>query len=101
MAFAGLWDVWKGPQGEVESCTILTLAATPAVAELHDRMPVILSPSQVDIWLDPQVEDLGRIRALFAAFPEEELRIYPVTGSVNTPQYEGEDCVVEVIRAGL
>ena len=96
MAFAGLWDVSNGPQGTIESCTILTIAATPKVAELHDRMPVILSPSQYDLWLDTEVEDPGRIRRLFEPFPEEELRIYPVTSSVNTPQYEWEDCVVEI-----
>lgn len=45
-AFASLWDCWNPPGGTpVESCTILTTAANRLVADLHDRMPVILRVS--------------------------------------------------------
>src|SRR5580704_9395637 len=40
MAFAGLWEAWKSPDGPVESCTIITTEATDSMGELHDRMPV-------------------------------------------------------------
>ena len=44
-AFAGLWSIWYGPdERKLRSCTILTTAANSAIASLHDRMPVILSP---------------------------------------------------------
>ena len=53
-AFAGLWDRWRGPQGHViESCTILTTTPNSLLADIHDRMPVILSPDNYDLWLDP------------------------------------------------
>ena len=43
-AFAGLWERWMSPQGEwIESCTILTNTPNSQLAEIHDRMPVILS----------------------------------------------------------
>ena len=43
-AFAGLWDRWRGPDGEViDSCTILTTTPNELLADVHDRMPVILA----------------------------------------------------------
>jgi putative SOS response-associated peptidase YedK len=53
-AFAGLWDRWKDASGRaVESCSILTTAPNSLLADVHDRMPVILSPEHYDLWLDP------------------------------------------------
>jgi putative SOS response-associated peptidase YedK len=45
-AFAGLWTTWADRQtGElIESCTIITTAPNELVAQVHDRMPVILPP---------------------------------------------------------
>ena len=48
MAFAGLWEVWRGPDKEtaddestwVHSCTIITGEPNEVVAPIHDRMPV-------------------------------------------------------------
>ncbi len=48
-AFAGLWDQWKSPDGQIiESCTILTTTPNSLVADLHDRMPVIVPPDKYD-----------------------------------------------------
>src|SRR5262245_38778046 len=45
MAFAGLWEVWRPPQGDsVASCTIITTEPNGLMADLHDRMPAILAP---------------------------------------------------------
>src|SRR5205807_4812106 len=52
-AFAGLWDEWRSPDGEIiESCTILTIGPNALVADLHDRMPVIVTRDKYDGWLD-------------------------------------------------
>ena len=55
-AFAGLWDRWPDPAGEVvETCTILTTKPNSLVAEVHDRMPVILKSDDYDLarpWRD-------------------------------------------------
>jgi putative SOS response-associated peptidase YedK len=51
-AFAGLWERWKPAAGDaVETFTIVTTEANPAVAEIHDRMPVILALEAEDAWL--------------------------------------------------
>ncbi|MBI2803117.1 MAG: SOS response-associated peptidase [Gammaproteobacteria bacterium] len=57
--FAGLWASWydKGtPDAEpLETFTILTRDASPALAEVHDRMPVILPQGAYSAWLDRRV----------------------------------------------
>jgi len=43
LAFAGLWERWKNPEGEdVLSCTIIVSGASAWMAPYHDRMPVSL-----------------------------------------------------------
>ena len=53
MVMAGLWAKWKDPKSgdEVQSCTILTCGPNDVMAELHNRMPVILSESDWAKWL--------------------------------------------------
>jgi putative SOS response-associated peptidase YedK len=42
-AFAGLWDQWKNLLGEViETCSIITTTPNALLADVHDRMPVIM-----------------------------------------------------------
>jgi putative SOS response-associated peptidase YedK len=54
MAFAGLWDAWKEPEGEtwLQSFAIITTEANEVMAPIHTRMPVILHPRDWEEWLD-------------------------------------------------
>jgi len=54
-ALAGLWESWAPPEGgeRIETYTIITTAASAAVAPIHDRMPVVLARDLEDRWLDP------------------------------------------------
>ena len=57
-AFAGLWDSWESPEGEmVHSYTIITTAANQIMKPVHDRSPVILRKEGEDLWHDPHVND--------------------------------------------
>ncbi len=53
--FAGLWDAWGdrsvGPQ--LESCTVLTTTPNAEMAAVHDRMPCVLEPEDIEPWLSP------------------------------------------------
>ena len=52
LAFAGLWDDWRKPDGEVlTTFTVLTCEPNELVRPLHGRMPVILEPDRYDEWL--------------------------------------------------
>lgn len=55
ISFAGLWSRWRAPDGvELLSCAVLTKAASPSVAPVHHRMPVVLEPSRYAAWLSPK-----------------------------------------------
>ncbi|MEZ0366956.1 SOS response-associated peptidase [Mycobacterium sp. pUA109] len=55
---AGLWSVWKGPEGAkpLLSCTIITTDAVGELADIHDRMPLVVPESDWDTWLDPDAD---------------------------------------------
>lgn len=58
MAFAGLYNNWKSPEGEeICSSTIVTTNANSLVMPLHDRMPVILHQDDFRQWLNPDEHD--------------------------------------------
>ena len=54
LLLAGLWDQWQGEGTSVTSCTIVTTAATEAMAGFHHRLPLMLSHQEVDLWADPE-----------------------------------------------
>jgi putative SOS response-associated peptidase YedK len=91
-ALAGLWDRWKGPQGEVTSCTIIVTGANAFMKPLHDRMPVILAPQDYARWLDPDNHDTASLKQLLAPAPEDWLAEWPVSRALNNPRHEGPDC---------
>ena len=47
---AGLYDSWK--LGKFLSCTILTKPADAAMAELHPRIPILLTPETALDWMN-------------------------------------------------
>jgi putative SOS response-associated peptidase YedK len=59
-SFAGLWDGWKAPGGEpIRACTIITTTPNELMANIHNRMPVMLHSEAEKVWLDPEVQDHG------------------------------------------
>jgi putative SOS response-associated peptidase YedK len=83
MAFAGLWESWMGPNGEeMETAAIVTTAASPSIAHIHDRMPVIVPSEAFDFWLDPKV-DGEMASAVIAPAKDALLECYPVSSAVN------------------
>lgn len=88
-AFAGLWEKWKSPDGElVESCTVLTTSPNELMATIHDRMPVILKPADYGVWLDPQLDDAGALFTLLVSYPTEEMQAEQVSHVVNNARNE-------------
>ena len=75
--FAGLWECWEGPDGPVESCTILTTTPNDLMGTIHSRMPVILDPRDYEQWLDPKEQDAAAVATLLRPFPAERMRAYP------------------------
>jgi putative SOS response-associated peptidase YedK len=99
-AFAGLWERWRDPANEVvETFTILTTQPNPSVADVHDRMPVILSAEDYDLWLDPGVTDSARVPDCLKPFDARLMKKYPISARVNRVENDDEYCAREIAIA--
>jgi len=95
MPFAGIWDSWRAPEGQVvESCAILTTAANGAVGAIHERMPVILHPDEFGQWLDREQHDPATLMPLLTPYPSDCLEVYPVSTLVNSVANDQPECIV-------
>ena len=106
MAFAGLWERWRVPDGArlsgslaeyrpgdlVETFTILTTAANATMRALHDRMPVILPPEAFGAWLSGGEVALGPA-------PDDLMAMHAVDPRVNSPRHDDPECVLPVAPA--
>ena len=85
--FAGLWDRSTTDSGEViESCTIITLPASPFMARIHNdkqREPALLLSEDHEAWLSGNAQDAF---ASLKPYPDELLCAWPVSKRVNTPR---------------
>jgi putative SOS response-associated peptidase YedK len=89
-----LWDRWESPdKGVIETCTILTTAANAVLAPIHDRMPVILPPTEYARWLDPALQNTDSLGPLLVPFPPEDMMAFPVSTRVNAPSVDDEKCI--------
>jgi putative SOS response-associated peptidase YedK len=97
-AFAGLWDRWKGSAGEVvESCSILTTTPNALLADVHDRMPVILRPDNYDSWLDHDLTRGDAVTELLTPFYAALMRRYPVSTHINFVKNDDPDCATPLL----
>ena len=94
MAFAGLWESWKSPDGGiVRSCAILTTAANEFIAPIHHRMPAILSAETEPLWLDPLTETPATLEPLLLPAPSELLDVREVSPTVNNVRNDNPGCI--------
>ena len=95
LALAGLGASWKDPETEgwVKTCTILTGSPNPMVAELHDRMPVILPEESWSEWLDRDNNDRNHLQSLLTVFPKEQMAEHPVSTLVNKVANNYPECI--------
>jgi putative SOS response-associated peptidase YedK len=86
LALAGLWELWRDAGGQwLATCSVVTTDATEPVAEIHDRMPVVLDPDEWDEWLDPDALGAAGARELAARLqPGSRLERWAVSAQVNS-----------------
>lgn len=53
LALAGLYEFWGTGPERLVSCAIITTAALGPLADIHERMPLIVPPESWAAWLDP------------------------------------------------
>ena len=96
-AFAGLWAVWKDPDGNtVPSCTIITTEANDLLRPIHHRMPVILPRQMEEFWLDQDVQDTAALEDALTACPSDPMKTYQVSTPVNSPRNNGRQVLESV-----
>lgn len=100
LLLAALYDVWKGPVGDegVDSVTILTMEpdGTPMM-NVHDRMPIFLTPESAALWLDPAAkwrDIIGSVVKASQAHAQSQLLIYEVSPLVSNIKNESSDCIL-------
>lgn len=120
MAMAGLYEFWRDktlpddhPQAWWATCTVITTAAETgplanatggtgpqagpqSLADIHPRMPLMLTPDRWDAWLDPARTDTGELRELLAPPPEGLMRAYPVSTDVSNVRNNGPELLEEL-----
>lgn len=84
--FAGLYEHWQAPEGgELHTCTILTCSPNDLVKNYHNRMPVMLGEETRWSWLDAD-KDEDALLDLLIPYPAGEMKCYPVSRAVNSPE---------------
>ncbi len=91
--FAGLWDRWERDGEGLLSCAILTAPAAPAIAHLHDRMPVVAPDDAWEAWLDPALESAYEALRLLAVEQPPEFETLAVSSHVNDARNDDPRCV--------
>lgn len=87
LALAGLWRASRLDDGSVlETCAVLTTDAWPGIRSIHHRMPVLLAPEAVGLWLDPDLTDATLLRETLVTVPEDALAAVEVGREVNDPR---------------
>jgi putative SOS response-associated peptidase YedK len=76
-------DVAIASGRQVRSFAIITTMPNELCAELHNRMPVVLSPDVWSEWLGEKPADPARLKALLAPYPAEEMACWPVSTRVG------------------
>jgi putative SOS response-associated peptidase YedK len=98
LAFAGIYEFWRDrsldaddPQAWLVTFSVITTAAEPGLAMIHDRMPLVLPRDRWNPWLDPQLQDQDEVRGLIEALPPGRFAARPVTTRVNSVRNDGPE----------
>ncbi|HEU4560390.1 MAG TPA: SOS response-associated peptidase family protein, partial [Longimicrobium sp.] len=62
------------------------------VADIHDRMPVIVAPGDRDAWLHAETPAADLV-ALMRPAPDGLLRSHAVSTAVNRPAFDGPELI--------
>jgi putative SOS response-associated peptidase YedK len=95
LAFAGIWTVWRDPTVEepepLFSTAIVTTGARGAMADLHERMPVVLPERLWADWLTADEDEAPHLLEAVAALGAPRLTATPISRRVNDVRNEGPE----------
>lgn len=92
--FAGICDTWQSTSWEFVSTTsIITISPNDKISLLHDRMPLILDPSDYE-WRLRFDEDKEYIRQFFKIYHSDNVNVWSVNPAMNSVKYQESDCII-------
>jgi putative SOS response-associated peptidase YedK len=92
---AGLWDVWKSPEGqELRTFSVLTTDANEFMQPIHDRMPVILRREDYALWLSDGDVPVSKLQALMKPYDPNVMTAYEVSKAVNRAATDSPECII-------
>lgn len=95
-ALAGLWDVWKTPEGDwLKTCTVITTEPNELMSQIHNRMPAILPRAVEQDWIN-KANDVAHIMALLKPYDAKAMRAYEVSKTVNSPKNDDASLIAAV-----
>lgn len=95
-SMAGIWEQWKNPEGEtIHSFSVITTSPNELMAEIHNRMPVILNSQEEKIWL--QSTDQDELLGLLRPYPAKEMSACRISDLVNSPRNNSK-AIIEPIE---
>lgn len=91
MTFGGLWEIWEDAEGkEMRTFTIITTEPNELMAEIHNRMPVIIPRELREAWLD-MARPLEEVLMMVKPLEDGYLEATPVSTLVNSPRNDGPE----------
>ena len=91
-AMAGIWGTWRSPDGvATRSRAIIATVANSFMAEIHDRMPVMLTKGAESIWLE-ESNDIAELKELLLPYPSHEMAAQAVSSLVNSVKIDSLEC---------
>jgi putative SOS response-associated peptidase YedK len=88
VAFAGVWSLWRGPEGPLASAAIVTIAANETLAPIHHRMPLVIAPEDFALWLGEAGHGAAR---LMRPVPDATFTARRVGPAVNSNRADGPE----------
>jgi len=93
-SFAGLFDTWVAPSGEkLSTFTIITTEANELMKGIHDRLPAIIPPEQLDPWLNREITNTDQLLPLLTPWPSDWMTAYPVSPIVGNVRNDVPECI--------
>jgi putative SOS response-associated peptidase YedK len=95
--FAGIYSVWHDVENKpLYSFSIMTTQPNKDMEQIHDRMPVILTPEQEARWLDLQYREREQLADLLVPYEDGMLEMYAVSDDVNSIKHNDKHLVERV-----
>lgn len=95
LAFAGLYEHGHGTGSLLQTCAIVTTASARALAEIHDRMPLVLPRAAWARWLDPAVAEPDELISSNDLMTRH-IELRPVGRAVNDVRNNGAELIEPV-----